>query len=68
MLTVDQLGMDRLDWLISKSREWVRPPTERKSDYLSTGAEREGFDKLAKEHPDWLSNNEREFIAGSNEA
>jgi hypothetical protein len=68
VLTVDPLGMDRLDWLISKSREWGEAPTERKSDYLSTGAEREGFDKLAKEHPDWLSNNEREFIAGSNEA
>ena len=61
VLTVDQLGMDRLDRLTSKSGEWDEAPAERKSDYLSTGAEREGFDKLAKEHLDWLSNNEREL-------
>jgi hypothetical protein len=53
---------------MGKSREWSEASTEGKRDYLSTGAEQEVFDKLAKEHPDWLSNVEKEFVARSNDA
>jgi Sel1 repeat len=56
----------RLDRLMGKSSDWSQAPTEKKPSYLAVGAERELFDELAEEHPDWMSGVDREFVDASN--
>ena len=56
----------RLDRLMSKSAEWSEAQEDRKSEYLASGAEREFFDELANERPNWLSGIDRKFVEASN--
>ena len=53
-----------LDRLIDRTRRCstLRP------EHHATGAEREEFSALATQHPEWLAELEREFIAASNRA
>src|SRR5208282_274863 len=55
-----------LDRLMSKSREWNAVPEDKKEKYVATRAEREIFDELWKEHADWLSRVDRNFVNESN--
>ncbi len=57
-----------LDRLMSKSREWNAVPEDKKEKYVATRAEREIFDELWKEHADWLSRVDRNFVNESNRA
>ena len=55
-----------LDRLMMKSRDWSRALEGGRLGYHATGAERESFDKLAKERPDWLSDVDRDYVEESN--
>jgi hypothetical protein len=57
-----------LDRLMMKARDWSRAPEDSKAGYLATGVERESFDKLTGERPDWLSDMDRKFLEDSNRA
>ncbi len=64
----DARDVRRLDRLMMRSREWSDAPEDGKNAYLAAGAEREGFDELARQRPDWLSNVDRAFVEASNES
>ena len=55
-----------LDRLMMKARDWSKALSDRKAGYLAAGAEREAFDGLANQRPDWLSSLDREFVEASN--
>ena len=56
----------RLNWLMSKSAEWSEAQEDRKSEIPRLCAEREFFDELANERPNWLSGIDRKFVEASN--
>jgi WD40 repeat protein len=58
----------RLDRLIEKAQEWRDAPADRKAAYLAGGAERESFNELAGQRPEWLSRLDLGFVAESNRA
>jgi hypothetical protein len=64
----DRNDVQKLDRLMMKSRDWSKALANRKADYLAAGAEREPFDELARQRPDWLSGVDRDFIDESNRA
>ena len=55
----------RLARLIDKTTEWRQAPPTRQASYLASGAEREVFDDLAARRADWLSRDDRDFVAES---
>lgn len=57
-----------LDALIERAASWAAKSDQAKSQWLATGADRESFAQLAKEHPEWLSADERAFVDASNAA
>jgi WD40 repeat protein len=65
--TLQQAAADMrvLDQLMDKTRRWTTTGS-RTAEHLAAGAEREEFAALAGRRPDWLSGNERDFVAASN--
>ncbi|HKD70024.1 MAG TPA: TIR domain-containing protein [Candidatus Binataceae bacterium] len=55
-----------LDTLIERVANWIAG--QRGEDRLATGADREAFGRLAKGHPQWLSDEEHAFVQASNAA
>jgi hypothetical protein len=58
----------RLVRLIEKVSEWNGREGKDKDQYLATGAELEVFDNLARQHGDWLSPSETEYVTASKDA
>ena len=66
-LTANAADVRRLDRLMSRSREWSAAQESEKRAYLAFGAERDLFDELVQQRHDWLSPEDREFVAKSME-
>ena len=64
----DARDVRRLDRLMSRSREWSEAPEDGKISYLAFGAERELFGEVAQQRPDWLSPDDKAFVAASIDA
>jgi TIR domain len=58
----------RLHRLIEKAALWLAADNSRKLQHLATGAEREEYNELSRQHRDWLSKNESEFVKQSQAA
>ena len=67
-LKADVRDARRLERLIDRSREWHDAPEEEKRAYLAYGADRDLFGELLELHPDWLSPDDKVFVAASIDA
>ena len=52
----------RLHQLLAKSREWSESPEDDKAEYLASGAEKRIFENVERDHPDWLSDRDSDFL------
>jgi WD40 repeat protein len=64
----DARDVRRLDRLMSRSPEWNEAPEDAKRSYLAYGAERDLFGELTQKRPDWLSPDDKAFVAESIDA
>jgi hypothetical protein len=64
-LKTDARDVRRLERLMDRSREWRNAPEEEKLSYFAFGADRELFGELAYQRPDWVSEDDRDFIEKS---
>src|SRR5262249_53645855 len=67
-ITESAVDARRLGRLIEKVSEWNRSEGKDKNQYLATGADLEVFDNLARQHGDWLSPSETEYVTASTDA
>ena len=67
MLKTNAVDVRRLDRLMTRAHEWREAPNEGKRSYLAFGAERDLFGELAAQRPNWLSLEDRDFVAKSME-
>lgn len=59
---------DDLARLMDKTKAWAKQEISDRPNYLAMGAELQTFLALAARRNDWLSDDEREFVAASNKA
>jgi hypothetical protein len=65
MLRANAVDVRRLARLMERTKEWSAAPDDAKKSFLAYGADRDVFNELAHQRPDWLSPDDRSLVAKS---